>query len=237
MLETESTLSVIIEGTHDLIAALDLNMNFTAFNNAYETKFQQVFHRKLELGMNLEEALGAAPGRKELVQAWHRALGGEEFTITQEWGDGNFYETTFNATESPQHKRIGASLIMRDVTQRHLEEEILKEANEKLISGVKELKNSYHEMALLNEMSEVLQSCITSEKLMRRLKPIAKKFYLTMKAFYISCILRAIIWKLPRCGERLRRKSAFLHPNNVGHYVAINYIKWIAWIKISSAGM
>jgi diguanylate cyclase (GGDEF)-like protein/PAS domain S-box-containing protein len=162
--DAERSLAGIIENTNDLIVAMDTELRFTAFNKAYEEKFFQMHHCKIAVGMYFSDAIASSPNREEVLLHWQRALAGEEFTVSTEWGKGIFYEATFNAIKNENHRSIGASKIMRNVTQRHLEEVILKDANLTLNHGLVELKNRYHAMALLNEMSEVLQSCMTTEE-------------------------------------------------------------------------
>jgi diguanylate cyclase (GGDEF)-like protein/PAS domain S-box-containing protein len=61
----------------------------------------------------------------------------------------------------------GDTLIMasiRDITERKLAEQVLNELNEKLANSVVEVEQRSREIALLNEMGSLLQTCLNSEE-------------------------------------------------------------------------
>jgi len=121
--ELENRLKKIIDGSKDLIAAVDLNYNFIAFNKAYETKFRQLFDNELVQGTHLQTALANYAKKEEIINLWKRALQGEEFSIISQLArtnhqDTHFYEITFSTIHGSDNQLIGASHIMRDVTER-----------------------------------------------------------------------------------------------------------------------
>lgn len=132
-----SRLSGILEGSNDLIAALDLDFRLIAFNHAYQQEFKQAFGLDISLGMNLIESLAHLPDEQaKLAENWRRALQGEEFTIEQEFGDENFkrsyYEVTFSSIRDLDQNLIGASHIVRDISQRRTFESQIRQINEDL---------------------------------------------------------------------------------------------------------
>jgi len=67
----------------------------------------------------------------------------------------------------PCYKATGQRLlggVAVDITERKQAEEALQQANEKLTKWVNELEQRNHEITLLGEMSDVLQSCLTLEE-------------------------------------------------------------------------
>jgi len=130
-------LAGIIEGSKDLIAAVDLDFQFIAFNQAYQQDFKQVFGVDIALGMNLIDVLAHVPEEQARVaEIWSRALQGEEFTVEQEFGDSTlrhgYYEITFSSIRDLDQNLIGASQVVRNVTQRHAFESALRQLNEDL---------------------------------------------------------------------------------------------------------
>jgi diguanylate cyclase (GGDEF)-like protein/PAS domain S-box-containing protein len=59
---------------------------------------------------------------------------------------------------------FGRLYIFEEITQRKQTEQALQEANQKLRSWVKELEQSTQEITLLNEMSDLLQACLSVEE-------------------------------------------------------------------------
>jgi len=61
-------------------------------------------------------------------------------------------------------KAIGVQGMARDITKRRQTEAALEEANRKLTAWVNELEARTRQTALLNEMGDLLQSCLTTEE-------------------------------------------------------------------------
>ena len=146
---SNARLNAILEGTSDQIAALDLEGRFIMFNRAYACQIQPLFGRPAELGHRLADSLpadrltanGGAPQRK--LALWRRALAGEEFNVTENFGlsgDQRFFEITFSSIRDPQGRLIGASYIGRDVTRRMLAEQQLSAFAERLKRSNRELE-------------------------------------------------------------------------------------------------
>ncbi|AFZ20504.1 PAS domain S-box protein [Allocoleopsis franciscana] len=134
--ENQSVLNAIIEGTTDIIAALDLDYKYIAFNSAAKAEMLNIFGREIEIGTNLIEALAHLPEEQaKVAQIWSRALAGEEFTIIQEFGDTvrerNYYEITFSSIRDKNGQRIGASHIAKNISDRLAIEQVLRESEER----------------------------------------------------------------------------------------------------------
>ena len=135
-------LNGILEGSHDLVAALDREFRFLAFNSAYRKEFKKIFGRDIAVGMNLLEALAHLPAERALAEAiWGRALAGEEFQESQEFGDEarerNFYELTYSSIRSADGRLIGAAHFVRDITRRRQAELALQESEQRLSLALK----------------------------------------------------------------------------------------------------
>ena len=130
----KTKLDAILESTTDLIAALDPDFRFIAFNEAYRHQIHQRYGSRITLGMRLQDALNGAPAQLAKSQElWGRAFEGEEFAVeyTVDAGEREaqrIYETHFNPIRSPQGKITGASLFARDITERERVLEALRES-------------------------------------------------------------------------------------------------------------
>jgi PAS domain S-box-containing protein len=126
----------ITSGTEDLIASQDADYRYTFFNEAYRREFRRLWGRELSVGMSMLEALAAWPDEMRKAQGlWSRALGGESFGITTEFGptsqDVQTYDLRFNPVRNQEGRIVGAAHILRNITdqvrlQRAIEE---REAN------------------------------------------------------------------------------------------------------------
>lgn len=142
---TNARLAAILEGTSDQIAAVDLDGRFIMFNQAYSTHFQNLFGRQPELGHRLADEVPAGHrGHDRKLELWRRALSGEEFTVTEDFGlvgqGQRFFEITFSSVRNAQGERIGASHIGREVTDRILADRQLKASTEQLKRSNRELE-------------------------------------------------------------------------------------------------
>ena len=129
-------LSSIFEGTQDLIAAQDTHFRYIAFNRAYQEESKRIFGADIEIGASMIEALAHLPeDQKIFAEIWGRALRGETFTITREFGGErrtrNFYEIRFSPIHDNQGRPIGAVQIARNVTSHRRAQETLRQSEEK----------------------------------------------------------------------------------------------------------
>ncbi|MFP4099941.1 PAS domain S-box protein [Coleofasciculus sp.] len=115
-------LQAILDNTTDLMAALDLNWRYIAFNQAYKTEFIKIFGGEIDRGTSLIAALAHLPQEQANAQEiWGQALRGEEFTVIQEFGDSrrdrNKYQLIFHSIRDDQGQILGALHIVKNLSQ------------------------------------------------------------------------------------------------------------------------
>jgi PAS domain S-box-containing protein len=127
----KNQLSTVVESSGDVIAMLDTEYRYTSFNTAFHNEFKKIFGKDLLPGDSMIQALEHLP--EDLANAkayWSRALGGEDFIITQQFGDTtlgrNWYELHFSPVRDSAGVIIGAVHIVRNVTERKQTEEALR---------------------------------------------------------------------------------------------------------------
>lgn len=123
--ESEAKLRAIIEGTDDLICAQNLEGRFIASNASHKKEFQRIFGKELVLGMQMSDLLAHLPQEQEkAVAVWNRALTGEPFVLTEEYGDDArsrcFYELRYSPIRDSEGNLIGATELARNVTRERL---------------------------------------------------------------------------------------------------------------------
>lgn len=120
-------LSAIIESSIDLIAAVDRNLVLIAANPAWVDEFARVSGTTVMPGMRVEDALAGLPLDADTTVAnWRRAIAGEQFVVTREIGNPELardeYEITYSPVRDASGNIVGASQVVRNVTQRRRQE-------------------------------------------------------------------------------------------------------------------
>ncbi len=127
----------VFESSDALIGALGPDHRFLAVNRAYADEFDRIYGVRPRAGDSLPELLGEMPEHRAAALAvWDRALAGEEFTATEEFGDPDrarpYYELRFNTLRDEAGRIIGAFQYAVDVTERLRNQARLVQAEEQL---------------------------------------------------------------------------------------------------------
>jgi signal transduction histidine kinase len=130
-------LADIVEGSGAFVQVVDLDYRWLAINQAAAAEFEQIFGVRPRVGASMLELLESQPEHRAAVQAvWGRALAGEEFVETAEFGDPararRSYEMHYNTLRDRDGARIGAYQFVYDVSARVRDQERLKRAEEAL---------------------------------------------------------------------------------------------------------
>ena len=130
-------LADIVEGTNAFVQVADLQYRWLAINRAAADEFERIFGIRPRVGDSMLDLLADRPAHQAAVKAvWSRALAGEMFTATEEFGDPardrRAYEMRFNTLLDRDGKRIGAYQFVYDVTDRLRDQERLRTAEEAL---------------------------------------------------------------------------------------------------------
>jgi len=126
-------LADIVEGTNAFVQVADLDYRWLAINHAAADEFERIFGVRPRVGASILDLLAGQPDHQRAVQAlWSRALGGEEFTAIEEFGDPardrRAYEIRFNTLRDRDGRRIGAYQFVYDVTERLRDQDRLHKA-------------------------------------------------------------------------------------------------------------
>jgi PAS domain S-box-containing protein len=131
-------LADVIDGTDIFVQVADRDYNWLAINKAAADEFARIFGvERPKAGDNMLEALREQPEHQAAVRAvWSRALAGEEFIETDEFGDPSldrrYYEMRFRTLRDANGTAVGAYQFVSDVTERLREQARLAEAEDAL---------------------------------------------------------------------------------------------------------
>jgi PAS domain S-box-containing protein len=134
-LAERSLLAEIVESTDAFVQVVDLDFRWMAINRAAADEFERIFGVRPKVGANMLDLLEHLPEQRKAVrEAWARALQGEPYIATQEFGEleKRFYEMKFNVLRSRDGERIGAFQFVYDVTDRLNNERRLAQTEEAL---------------------------------------------------------------------------------------------------------
>jgi signal transduction histidine kinase/ActR/RegA family two-component response regulator len=127
----------LVEGTDAFVQVADRDYRWLAINKAAADEFERIFGVRPKVGDCMLDLLAGMPGHREAVKAvWGRALAGNEFTETAEFGDPGrdrrCYEMKYNVLRDADGTMIGAYQFVYDVTERVEQQRRLHEAEEQL---------------------------------------------------------------------------------------------------------
>lgn len=130
-------LADVVENTTAIIFVADQEYRWLAINKAAAETFRAVYGITPKVGDSMLDVLDHLPEEREhLRRVWARALGGEEFTTQEEFGDParkrHCFQLNFNVLRDPSGRQIGACQISHDITERIAEQRRLEEAEEQL---------------------------------------------------------------------------------------------------------
>jgi len=130
-------LAEIVEATQAFVQVADLDYRWLALNSAAAGEFDRIFGVRPKVGESMLDVLADQPDHQAAVKAvWGRALGGEEFTAIEEFGDPardrRAYEMRFNTLRDRSGHQIGAYQFVYDVTERLRAQERLRTAEDAL---------------------------------------------------------------------------------------------------------
>ncbi len=155
-------MSMALENAVEGIAQLDTQGRYTSVNKAYASM----------VGYKPEEMIGMEwhptvhpEDLENMMTAYQDMLtnGKVQATARGVRKDGSvfFKEVMMVSAYDKQQKFIGHYCFMKDITERKESEAALFQANEKLTGWVNELEQRNREIALLSQMSDILQACLT----------------------------------------------------------------------------
>lgn len=122
----------VFEHTSEVIVAVDTDLRIVGLSAAFHREFELIYGKPVALGDRLDQALTQRNGDCDKVAALcRRALSGESFRTTEEFGDAQrlrkTYELAFNPIANNHDTVLFAGIVARDLTSelsiaRHFEE-------------------------------------------------------------------------------------------------------------------
>jgi PAS domain S-box-containing protein len=134
-LAEQRILAHVFERTDALILVIDMHYRLLAINKAGADGFERMYGLRPKVGESLLDLLQDRPShRADVKAAWDRALSGQTYVSTQDFGDATLqrrsFELRFEVLRDTNGVQIGAFQFAYDVTERLRNQARLAEAEE-----------------------------------------------------------------------------------------------------------
>jgi diguanylate cyclase (GGDEF)-like protein/PAS domain S-box-containing protein len=208
--DSEERYRELVENANDIIYTHDLQGNITSLNRAAERITG--YAREEALKMNLLDLVPPEERDKarQLLEPYTSWEMPSSFEIEVGAKDGRRVALWINKrTIYHEGKPVAVQGIARDITEHKRTESALQQAKEKLEAWVNELEQRTHEMALLNEMGDLLRACLTTEEAYNVIVRIAQQIFpVDVGALYViapsrNLVESAIVWGETSLAERV----------------------------------
>lgn len=105
-----------------IVFSIDSEYCYSAFTKYHALTMKQICGVDIEVGMNMLELISNSDDREKAKKNFDRTLNGENFILTEEYGDDALFRTFFENFYSPVKNStgeiIGVSVFVIDVTER-----------------------------------------------------------------------------------------------------------------------
>jgi PAS domain S-box-containing protein len=105
-----------------IIFSLDTNYCYTGFTQSHKETIKHIWGAEIRIGMNMLDLIANPEDRLKAKNNFDRAINGEFFIITEEFGDKllnrTFFEDYYSCVKDFNGNIVGVSVFVIDVTQR-----------------------------------------------------------------------------------------------------------------------
>ncbi len=142
-----------------IIFSIDRNFRYLGFTANHKETMKAIWGVDIRSGMDMLKVIGYESDRKKAQQNFDRALSGEHFMLTEEYGDEMLGRKTWENTYSPiydeSHQVIGLTVYVIEVTERKLAEEKLRESEAKYRNIIENMQDLVYQTDIKGNLTMV----------------------------------------------------------------------------------
>ncbi len=193
------------------VVVLDPEQRIQMCNAAFERLFG---YAETEIrGRGLDDLIAPPELREEAARLTGRGLHGETLheTTRRRHRDGTLIEVELHGVPLIVDGRLsGVFAIYQDITERRRAQEAAEQAHGRLQGSVAELERQARDMALVNEMGDMLQSCVALEEAYSVIGEAARRLFPEESgAVYVLAPSRNLVERVTAWGEEPGGERAF----------------------------
>lgn len=179
--QAASHLAAIVQSCHDAIIGETLDGTICSWNAGAERIYGYTAEEIMARPVSMLVPPDRAEETQHLIERLRRGELIEDYETVRLKRDGQAINVslTFSPVRDAAGKVTGASKIARDITERKRSEQALQQANAVLTGWLRELEKRTHETTLLNEMGDLLQTCVTAEEAYAVIARFAQRLFPT----------------------------------------------------------
>ena len=114
--------SIFESPSNIVIFSIDKNYCYTAFTKFHEKTMKMIWGVDIKIGMNMLDVISYQKDREKAKINFDRALQGDYFVLTEEYGDTSllrtYYENHYSSVKNAEGLIVGVSVFVIDVTAR-----------------------------------------------------------------------------------------------------------------------
>ena len=161
-LEMSLMQSILDSPTEFNIFALDKNYSYTLFTKSHKVTMKSIWTVDIHLGMDMTGLISNVEDRVKAKENFDRAIKGEHFILTEEYGDQSLnrvtYENYYYPVKDPEGNNIGVSVFVMDATERIEAGRTLKISEEKYRTIFENVLDAYYEATVDGTLLEISPS-------------------------------------------------------------------------------
>ena len=172
-------LAAIVESSYDAIIGKTTDGTIVSWNEGAQRMYGYSAAEAIGQSVSMLSPPSLADDIPQILEKIRRDQPIEPYETRRRRKDGTLVDISLaiSPVRDAHGRVIAASAIARDISEQKRTEVALVEANAKLTAWLSQLERETHEIALLNQMSHLLQTCVDEVETSKIIRKYAKQLF------------------------------------------------------------